>query len=71
MDNGSVLNIHLVAYGNLIDISTNHGIKPHAAFYANEYIAYYRGIFGYITIFWNLRRFASHWLNDHSKKSPE
>jgi hypothetical protein len=51
MDYRSILNIHIVAYSDIMYIAPDHRIKPNATIVAHFYFANYCCVFGKEAIF--------------------
>jgi hypothetical protein len=61
MNDDSILDIHLVADMNAVDVSSHHRIEPDTTFIAHLHIPYHCGIGGEKTVFAEARRFAFYW----------
>jgi hypothetical protein len=50
MNNSSILNVYSVAHYDAIHVTSNNGIKPHAAFVAHQHVAHNGSIFREVTV---------------------
>jgi hypothetical protein len=64
MQHRSVLNIHLIADADGIDITTNHHVKPEAALVSGNNITYNHSIISQITITPPLWHKSAYFLDD-------
>ena len=55
MYHSTVLYVHIVAYGNAVDISAEHGTEPYRAVVAHGHVAYYGCGLRKIAVVANLR----------------